>query len=98
MSTNLKAIASRSKRRKGYDPSERAFWRSSPDCLDGFNSSLQITVGAVVCVEADIRGDVKIGTKTIVHPCAKIWATKGPIVIGDANLIEELSFIENKQV
>ncbi|ODN04875.1 Dynactin subunit 6 [Orchesella cincta] len=59
-------------------------------------ANLQITVGAVVCVEAEIRGDVRIGTKTIVHPCAKILATGGPIVIGDANIVEELATIENK--
>jgi len=53
-------------------------------------------VGAVVCVEAEIRGEVKIGTKTIIHPCAKILATNGPIIIGDANIIEELATVENK--
>lgn len=58
--------------------------------------NLQITHGAVVCVEAEIKGEVKIGTRTIVHPCAKILATGGPIVIGDANIIEELATIENK--
>jgi len=57
--------------------------------------SLQITTGACVCVEAEIRGEVKIGTKTIVHPCARILATGGPIIIGDANIIEELVTIEN---
>lgn len=61
-----------------------------------FFSNLQITVGAVVCVEAEIRGEVKIGTKTIIHPCAKILATNGPIIIGDANIIEELATVENK--
>ncbi|CAG7819842.1 unnamed protein product [Allacma fusca] len=60
------------------------------------NTSLQITPGAVVCVEAEVKGDVKIATKTIVHPCAKILATVGPIVIGESNIIEELVIIENK--
>jgi dynactin-6 len=57
--------------------------------------SLQIATGAVVCVEADIRGDVTFGSRTIVHPCAKIFATNGPIIIGDGNIIEELVLIEN---
>lgn len=51
--------------------------------------------GAVVCVEAEVTGDVKIGTKTIIHPCAKIIAKNGPILIGDFNIIEELTTIIN---
>jgi len=58
--------------------------------------SLQIATGAVVCVEADVQGDVKFGTRTIVHPCAKILATNGPIIIGEANIFEEQVLIENK--
>jgi len=50
----------------------------------------------VVCNVAVIKGDVKIGMKTIIHPCAKILATGGPIVIGDSNIIEELACIENR--
>ena len=67
-----------------------------PDFSDWENSNLQVAPGAVVCVEAEVRGDVKIGTKTVVHPCAKILATTGPIVIGESNIIEELVVIENK--
>ncbi len=55
----------------------------------------QVMYGAVVCVEAEVTGDVKIGTKTIIHPCAKILAKNGPILIGDFNIIEELSTIVN---
>ena len=51
--------------------------------------------GAVVCVEAEVLGDVKIGSKTIIHPCAKIHAKKGPIVLGDFNIVEELAIIVN---
>lgn len=51
--------------------------------------------GGVVCVEAELSGEVKIGAKTIVHPCAKILATKGPIIIGDHNIVEELVTIQN---
>jgi dynactin-6 len=56
----------------------------------------QIPPGAVVCLEAEIKGDVKIGPKTVVHPNAKIFATDGPIVIGEYNIIEELAVIENR--
>ena len=66
------------------------------DFSDWENSNLQVAPGAVVCVEAEVRGDVKIGTKTVVHPCAKILATAGPIIIGESNIIEELVVIENK--
>ena len=61
-----------------------------------FSSSLYITPGAVVCVEAEVRGEVRIGTRSVVHPCAKILATNGPIVMGESNIVEELVVIENK--
>jgi len=56
-----------------------------------------IVTGAVVCVEAEISGDVRVGAKTIVHPCAKIKVLPGagPIVIGESNIIEELVTIQN---
>lgn len=57
---------------------------------------MQIAPGAIVCVESEVRGDVKIGTRTIVHPCAKILATDGPIVIGESNIVEEMVVIENR--
>jgi dynactin-6 len=40
-------------------------------------------------------GDVTIGSKTIVHPACSIRALKGPIVIGECNLIEERVNIVN---
>lgn len=52
--------------------------------------------GAVVCVEASFQGEVKIGSGTVVHPCARILATGGPIIIGESNIIEERVVIENK--
>ncbi|XP_062511930.1 dynactin subunit 6-like [Corticium candelabrum] len=59
-------------------------------------SEVDISKGAVVCVEAEIKGDVMIGTGTVVHPKAKIIAEAGPIVIGENNLIEEQVVIINK--
>uniref|UniRef100_A0A8C5A7B8 Dynactin subunit 6 n=2 Tax=Gadus morhua TaxID=8049 RepID=A0A8C5A7B8_GADMO len=57
--------------------------------------SVKIAAGAVVCVESEIRGDVTIGPRTVVHPKARIIAEAGPIVIGEGNLIEEQALIIN---
>ncbi|XP_011615190.1 dynactin subunit 6 isoform X1 [Takifugu rubripes] len=57
--------------------------------------SAKIAAGAVVCVESEIRGDVTIGARTVVHPKARIIAEAGPIVIGEGNLIEEQVLIIN---
>uniref|UniRef100_A0A8C2WYC6 Dynactin subunit 6 n=1 Tax=Cyclopterus lumpus TaxID=8103 RepID=A0A8C2WYC6_CYCLU len=56
---------------------------------------LKCTAGAVVCVESEIRGDVTIGARTVVHPKARIIAEAGPIIIGEGNLIEEQALIIN---
>lgn len=61
-----------------------------------FNFRVKIYHGAIVCKETKIRGDVTIGSMTIVHPCAKILAEAGPIVIGDGNIIEEQVVIINQ--
>ena len=37
-----------------------------------------------------------VGSHTVIHPCAKILAETGPIVIGENNLIEENVTIINK--
>ncbi|XP_053552299.1 dynactin subunit 6 [Bombina bombina] len=57
--------------------------------------SVKIAPGAVVCVESEIKGDVTIGPRTVVHPKAKIIAEAGPIIIGEGNLIEEQALIIN---
>ncbi|KAJ8336132.1 hypothetical protein SKAU_G00394750 [Synaphobranchus kaupii] len=57
--------------------------------------SAKFAAGAVVCVESEIRGDVTIGARTVVHPKARIIAEAGPIVIGEGNLIEEQALIFN---
>ncbi|XP_031440408.1 dynactin subunit 6 isoform X1 [Clupea harengus] len=57
--------------------------------------SAKFAAGAVVCVESEIRGDVTIGARTVVHPKARIIAEAGPIVIGEGNLIEEQALIIN---
>ncbi|KAH0628502.1 hypothetical protein JD844_009778 [Phrynosoma platyrhinos] len=56
---------------------------------------VKIAPGAVVCVESEIKGDVTIGPRTVIHPKARIIAEAGPIVIGEGNLIEEQAIIIN---
>ncbi|XP_075463604.1 dynactin subunit 6 isoform X1 [Ascaphus truei] len=56
---------------------------------------VKIAPGAVVCVESEIKGDVTIGPRTVVHPKARIIAEAGPIIIGEGNLIEEQALIIN---
>ncbi|XP_001372816.2 dynactin subunit 6 isoform X4 [Monodelphis domestica] len=59
------------------------------------SKGVKIAPGAVVCVESEIRGDVTIGPRTVIHPKARIIAEAGPIVIGEGNLIEEQALILN---
>ncbi|XP_028657984.1 dynactin subunit 6 [Erpetoichthys calabaricus] len=61
----------------------------------GLQKSVKIAPGAVVCVESEIRGEVTIGPRTVVHPKARILAEAGPIIIGEGNLIEEQAVIIN---
>ena len=56
---------------------------------------LKIGAGSVVCQEAEIKGEVTIGSRTVIHPKARIIAEAGPIIIGDNNLIEEQATIVN---
>ena len=58
--------------------------------------SVKISAGAVVCNESELRGDITIGARTVIHPKAKILAESGPIIIGEGNLIEEQSEIINR--
>nr|CAG4650619.1 EOG090X0I48 [Sida crystallina] len=57
---------------------------------------LRIASGAIVCSESELQGEITIGSRTIVHPRAKILAISGPIVIGENNIIEEQVQIINK--
>lgn len=58
-------------------------------------SKAKITPGAVVCQEAELKGEITIAAKTVVHPKARIIAEHGPIIIGEGNLIEEQTLIWN---
>lgn len=51
----------------------------------------------MVCNECELVGDITIGSKTVIHPKARIIAEGGPIIIGDSNLIEEQVQIINRK-
>jgi dynactin-6 len=50
----------------------------------------------MVCNECELRGDITIGSMTVVHPRASIVAEAGPIIIGDCNIVEEQARIINR--
>ncbi len=50
----------------------------------------------LLCQPCFIKGDVSFGKGCIVHPSASIIAENGPIKIGDYNIIEERTLIQNK--
>ena len=71
--------------------------------IDSFNLifdlfRVKIAPGAIVCNECELMGDITIGSRTVVHPKARILAVSGPIVIGENNIIEEQVEIINKFV
>ena len=49
-----------------------------------------------MCNESELVGDITIGTRTVIHPRAKILAISGPIIIGENNIIEEQVQIINR--
>jgi len=58
--------------------------------------NLKLGTSSVVCQEATLRGDVVIGSGSVIHPKCFISADAGPIELGDNNIIEELVLIMNK--
>ncbi|PSN56462.1 Dynactin subunit 6 [Blattella germanica] len=59
-------------------------------------SSIKIAPGAMVCNECELRGDITIGSMTVIHPRASIIAEAGPIIIGECNIVEEQARIINR--
>ncbi|KAL6032820.1 hypothetical protein STEG23_014761 [Scotinomys teguina] len=57
--------------------------------------NVKIAPRVVLCVESEIRGDVVIGPRMVIHPKSQIIAEPGPIFIGEGNLIEEQALIMN---
>ncbi|KAI8076654.1 trimeric LpxA-like protein [Gilbertella persicaria] len=58
----------------------------------------RITAGpkSIVCQETELKGEISIGSGTVLHPQCRIIAESGPIYIGKNNIIEENVVIFNK--
>ncbi|CAD6910979.1 unnamed protein product [Tilletia controversa] len=59
----------------------------------------KFTIGSnVICADdTDLRGEISIGSGTVIHPKVTIVATQGPIVIGSGCIIEDGATIVNRQ-
>ncbi|XP_017762029.1 PREDICTED: dynactin subunit 6 [Eufriesea mexicana] len=62
----------------------------------GRRTNVKIAVGALVCQDCVLKGDITIGPRTVIHPRASIIAEAGPIIIGEGNIIEEMAIIANR--
>jgi len=60
-----------------------------------FKLGLKLQMGPLFAV-SELQGDITIGSRTVIHPRAKIIALLGPIIIGENNIIEEQVQIINK--
>ena len=40
-----------------------------------------------MCNECELKGDISIGAKTVIHPKARIVAESGPIIIGSFSFL-----------
>ncbi|PWN51302.1 trimeric LpxA-like protein [Violaceomyces palustris] len=58
----------------------------------------KLTVGSrvIIAEQADLRGEISIGSGTVIHPKATILALQGPISIGSNCIIEETAAIVNR--
>lgn len=50
----------------------------------------------IIASDADLRGEISIGSGTVIHPKATILALQGPISIGANCIVEELAVIVNR--
>lgn len=58
-----------------------------------------LTVGTrvVIAQDADLRGDISVGSGSVIHPKATVLALQGPISIGSDCIIEETAVIVNRR-
>ncbi|KAJ9477805.1 Dynactin subunit 6 [Pseudozyma hubeiensis] len=58
-----------------------------------------LTVGTrvIIAQDADLRGEISVGSGTVIHPKATILALQGPISIGTNCIIEETAVIVNRR-
>ncbi|TNY22724.1 trimeric LpxA-like protein [Rhodotorula diobovata] len=65
---------------------------SSRDIKDSF----KVGSRTVVVQDCDLRGDITIGSGTVLHPRCTILAVGGPIIFGSNNIVEENVVIVNR--
>lgn len=76
----------------------RAFFHVPLRLMAPIRDKFTIHSKAIVCQDVELKGDITIGSGTIVHPKATIFAVAGPIVIGSGCIIEESAIIVNRRV
>uniref|UniRef100_A0A0N4ZNJ2 Dynactin subunit 6 n=1 Tax=Parastrongyloides trichosuri TaxID=131310 RepID=A0A0N4ZNJ2_PARTI len=59
------------------------------------NVKLNFHENSQVLEKCILSGEITVGDSTVIQPQASILATKGPIIIGSKNIIEEFVVIEN---
>ncbi|BGP31817.1 hypothetical protein JCM10296v2_003592 [Rhodotorula toruloides] len=64
----------------------------APEIVDSF----KVGTKTVVVADCDLRGDITLGSGTILQPRCTILAMAGPIVFGSNNIIEENVVIVNR--
>ncbi|CAD7942418.1 unnamed protein product [Amoebophrya sp. A120] len=65
---------------------------------DEMHQRIEISMGAVICAEAELRGEfpIVIGEDCVLHPFARVEATGGPIFLGKGNVLEEQCVLRNE--
>ncbi|BGO99510.1 Dynactin subunit 6 [Rhodotorula toruloides] len=64
----------------------------APEIVDSF----KVGTKTVVVADCDLRGDITLGSGTILQPRCTILAMAGPIVFGSNNIVEENVVIVNR--
>lgn len=44
-------------------------------------------------MESKLKGNITVGSMTVIHPKATIIAEAGPVLIGENNIVEEQALI-----
>lgn len=70
-----------------------------PSSLSALYRRDNLIVGTrvVIAADADLRGEISVGSGTVIHPKATILALSGPISIGSNCIIEETAVIVNRR-
>ncbi|GAA5908304.1 hypothetical protein JCM6882_006796 [Rhodosporidiobolus microsporus] len=58
--------------------------------------SFKVGTKTVVVNDCDLRGDITLGSGTILQPRCTVIAASGPIIFGSNNVVEELAIIVNR--